>query len=181
MSVMTTEKSLPGKAFAPLATAERPALEPDLHITSKTRMLRLPAVALATLRVRTGPADEHADTRGVVTDACHRLAVLWARGSQMSAYGIAGEFQYMFFPTGVSGWSRSLEPVRRVPLKGLDLIRGSEELGAFGVEWRTDVPTEHDPYTFETVRLSEALERFAPTVESAATSGPKHPASGDQH
>lgn len=160
MSVATI---VPRAASTPLGLLLDLSTEPDFRITSKTRMLRLPAVTLATLRIRTGPAEGmHPGTRGVVTDACWQLAVWWARGSRMSAYETATEFQYRFFPTGMSGWRRGLEPMRRVPLKGLDLIRATDEFGAFCVQWWADVPREDDPYTFETVRLSEALERFAP-------------------
>lgn len=170
MSVTTTNKSLLGKAFTPLGGPSRPLglpVEPDFHITNRTRMLKLPGVALATLRFRAGPIETmHPGTCGMTTDACERLARWWARGSRMSAWQVALEFQSLYFPTGVSHYTRGQEPMRRQPLRGLDLIRATEEHGGFGVEWRCDVPREDDEFAFETVRLSEALERFAPTVHN---------------
>lgn len=173
-SAIITQKSIPGKEFSAWVVPPHPPVEPDFQITSRpSRVLSLPAVTLATLRFRTGPADVQPETIGDVTDACHRLAVLWARGVQMSAWEVAEEFQRRYFPTGVSGWRRNLEPMRRVPLKGLDMIRATAELGAFCVEWRCDVPTEHDEFAFERVSLTEALDRYAPTVQSSKT-GPRN-------
>ncbi|TFD86406.1 hypothetical protein [Cryobacterium psychrotolerans] len=133
--------------------------EPDPGLTSKTRMLALPAVSLATLRYRAAPADcMHPQTRGTVTEASMRLAKWKDNNARLSAWEVARNFQMLYFRGALS---RST----RVPLLGLDLIRATDELGCEGLEWYVDVPREDDPFRFRIVRLKDALERFAPTVE----------------
>lgn len=181
MSVMTTEKRLPDRPVWPLVTpfdtyhavlCNVPA-EPDFGLTSKTRMLRLPAVTMATLRYVAAPANSmHPKQRGIVTEASMRLAVWKDRGARMSAWDVALSFQSLYWPAGGSG-----RRVGRMPLRGLDLIRATDELGCEGLEWFCDVPCEDDPYAFKVVRLKYALERFAPTVESSSATS-KRLASG---
>lgn len=167
MSVATSTASLPPTAFTPLDSPFQTYHdvfwevqdEPDPALTGKTRMLALPAVSMATLRYVAAPAKSMLpQTRGIATDASMRLAVWKDRDARMSAWTVARTFQGLFFG-GDLAWSR------RVPLLGLDLIRATDELGCEGLEWYCDVPTETDPYMFQTVRLKHALERFSRTVE----------------
>ncbi|WP_146067707.1 hypothetical protein [Cryobacterium sp. M25] len=133
--------------------------EPEPRLTAKTSMLTLPAVALATLTYLAAPAEcMHPKTRGTVTEASMRLAKWKDNDARLSAWEVAHNFQMLYFRGALS---RSA----RVPLLGLDLIRATDELGCEGLEWFCDVPTENDPFRFQTVRLKRALERFAPTVE----------------
>ncbi|MDH6237898.1 hypothetical protein [Cryobacterium sp. CG_9.6] len=171
---MSVSTIVPSAAFVPLVSPFETYHsvfwevedEPDLALTSKTRMLALPAIALATLRYVAAPAEcMHPQTRGIVTEASMRLAVWKDRGARMSAWTVARSFQGLFFG-GDLAWSR------RVPLKGLDLIRATDELGCEALEWYCDVPSDIDPYAFQTVRLHKALERYAPTVEPLRKSGP---------
>lgn len=133
--------------------------EPDPGLTSKTRMLALPAVSLATLRYFSAPAHcLRPLTRGTVTEATMRLAKWKDDGAQLSAWEVARNFQMLYFRGPLSRGAR-------VPLLGLDLIRATDELSCEGLEWYCDVPTRVDAFDFQTIRLKYALERFAPTVE----------------
>jgi hypothetical protein len=157
---IATDSILPRPAFSPLVSPFETYHqvfwdvmdEPDFGITGRTRMLRLLGVSLATLHWRSAPAKAMIpETRGLVTDASMRLAVWKDRGLKVSAWNVALEFQDLFFGGLVSG--------QRVPLRGLDLIRATDELACCDLNWFCDVPTRDDPYTFETVRLKEALAR----------------------
>lgn len=128
--------------------------EPDFGINRKTPMVRLGAVTLATLHWRSAPAKAMIpETRGMVTDASMRLAVWQDRGLRVSAWNVAREFQDLFFGGMAFG--------QRVPLKGLDLIRATDELACCDLNWFCDVPRPDDEFSFETVRLKEALARLA--------------------
>jgi hypothetical protein len=138
--------------------------EPEPGLTSKTRMLALPAVALATLRYVAAPADAmRPSTRGIVTEASMRLAKWKDNNAQLSAWEVAHSFQLLYFGGPLS---RS----ERVPLLGLDLIRATDALSCEALEWFCDVPSERDAFSFQTVRLRYALERFAP-VSSGVNRG----------
>ena len=135
-----------------------PKLPPEsFDVTGKTPMLSLPATALATLRYEmpTRPAIPRA--RGVVHDASLKLIRMQADGHRRGAYSIALELQEEFFPTGVSGWSRGLRYVRRVPRKALDVILHTDELSLGGLAWWCEIPDPDDSYRFKTVRLRAAI------------------------
>jgi hypothetical protein len=133
--------------------------EPDPGLTSRTRMLALPAVALATLRYVAAPAEAmHPRTRGIVTEASMRLARWKDNDARLSAWEVAHSFQMLYFRGPLS---RS----QRIPMLGLDLIRATDSLSCEALEWYCDVPSKADVYSFQTVRLKNALERYAPTVE----------------
>ncbi|GAA1997220.1 hypothetical protein [Microbacterium pumilum] len=160
MSLIAT---LPERSFYPLVTPLDPYFnvvwdvepEPEFSITSRTPMVLLPAVALATLRYAVGaPCDMHIASAGMVSEASVRLSVLWLKGSTLSAWEIALMFQMLWF--NGTGDRRD----RRTPLKGLDLIRATDELECGGLQWHCDMPTKDDPYTFERTRLKDALSRF---------------------
>lgn len=162
MNVLTSE-TLPERAFVPLKTPLDPyhdvfwkiENEPDFGLTSKTLMVKLPAVALATLEVR-----EDLDktweprTRGLVTEASMRVGIWHERGRQMSAWDMALNFQYLYFRgTGDRGG--------KVPLLGLDLLRCIDELSCETLELWVTMPRDDDPYQFKTVRLRDAVARVA--------------------
>lgn len=159
MSLTTT--ILPDQAFTPLVTPLDPyhevfwdvQPEPDFGLTAKTRMLALPAIALATLELHAAPAKAwRPDTRGLVTEASIRAAIWKDRGRNLSAYDMALNFQALFF--GGDGRRGG-----NVPLLGLDLLRCIDELSCEATELWCAMPTETDPYEFETVRLKTALSR----------------------
>lgn len=162
-------ESIPGRAFPALASPFETYHEvfwnvmdePDFGITGKTPMVRLGAVTLATLHWRSAPATAMIpSTRGMVTDASMRLAVWKDRGLRVSAWNVAREFQDLFFGGLPFG--------KRVPLKGLDLIRATDELACCDLNWFCDVPRADDEFSFETVRLKEALSRTQPSRTVAA-------------
>lgn len=163
---MSFTDTLPDRQFRPLVSPfesyhrvhSNVPDEPDFGLTSKTRMVRLPAVPMATLRYLAAPAASmHPTTRGVVTEASMRLAVWKDRGARLSGWEVAKEFQTLYFPTGLNNFRRNGDHRRRVPLKGLDLIRATDELGCEGLEWWCDMPYPNDEYRFHTVRLKDAL------------------------
>lgn len=176
MSVNLTTETLPDRAFRPLVTPFEPYHEvfwtvedePDLGLTAKTRMLELPAVALATLEVHSAPAKAwRPDTRGIVTEASMRLAVWKDRGRHLSAWDMAIAFQWLYFRgDGNRGG--------KMPLLGLDLLRCIDELSCEAIELRCSVPKMDDPFDFESVRLKEALARTATFEPSFSTSHKEH-------
>lgn len=160
---MSLATILPDQAFVPLVTPLDPYIdrfwsvqpEPDFGLTAKTRMLSLPAIALATLVLHAAPAKAWLpDTRGLVTEASIRAAIWKDRGRNLSAYDMALNFQALFF--GGDGRRGG-----KVPLLGLDLLRCIDELSCEATELWCSMPTEADPYEFETVRLRTALARVA--------------------
>lgn len=170
MSSIALSTTLPERSFTPLAGPldhyERVALdlprEPEFDLDGKrTPMLLLPAVAMATLRYVAAPVRSmHPRQRGIVTESSLWLAHWGWQGGERSAFAIAKRLQAKYFPTGIDGYRRNGDPVSRIPRKGLALIAATDELGCEGLEWYCDVPTEADPYEFETVRLKTALARF---------------------
>ena len=169
MSVIPpTEESLPDRAFKPLISPFESyhevfwnvVDEPDFGLTGDTPMLYLPAISLATLVVKAGPASAfRPETRGIVTEASIRIAVWKDRGgSELSAWAIANAFQMLYFKG--TGERRD----RRVPRLGLDLLRAVDELNCEATELWVDVPSEGSPYRFVSVRLTEALRRFEPLI-----------------
>jgi hypothetical protein len=150
---------LPEQAFKPLVGPLDPYYdvfwdvdnEPDLGLTSRTKMLALPAISLATLEVRSAPAKSwRPDTRGIVTEASLRVAIWKDRGRSLSASDMARTFQYLYFRgDGNRGG--------KVPLLGLDLLRCIDELSCEAIEFWVSVPTADDAYEFEEVRLKTAL------------------------
>lgn len=171
MSVTTTTRSLTAGAIQPLDGpfahyfAEAPSLpdEPEFGISGDTPMLLLPMVSLATLRYVAAPvASMYPQTRGIVTEASLRLAHWRWQGRKRTAWFIAEQLQDLYFGGRTAGHRRSLDPYRRIPRKGLDLIRAVDELGCEGIEWYCDVPSASDWRRFQTVRLRDALARVAP-------------------
>lgn len=169
MSTTTTIQSLPASAVRPRGGpfahyfTEAPDLpeEPEFGISGGTPMLRLPMVSLATLRYVAMPlASMHPQTRGIVTEASMRLACWRWQGGKRTAWYIAEQLQELYFGGRTAGHRRSLDPYRRVPRKGLDLIRAVDELGCEGIAWYCDVPSPNDYRRFEVVRLRIALSRL---------------------
>jgi hypothetical protein len=162
MSDLLTTTILPDQAFTPLVTPLDPyhavfwevENEPDLGLTSRTQMLALPAIALATMDVHAAPAKAWMpDTRGIVTEASMRLAIWKDRGLQLSAYDMALNLQYLYFRgDGNRGG--------KVPLLGLDLLRCIDALSCEAIELTVCVPREDDEFEFERVRLKTALARY---------------------
>lgn len=153
---------LPDQAFKPLVTPLDPyhdvfwdvQPEPDFGLTSRTRMLSLPAIALATLELHAAPAQSwRPDTRGLVTEASIRAAIWKDRGRNLSAWDMGLNFQALFF--GGDGRRGG-----NVPLLGLDLLRCIDELSCEATELWCSMPTEADPFIFEQLRLKTALARF---------------------
>lgn len=166
MAVTTIE---PRIGSAPLAGpfahyfSEVPHLpqEPDLGITGETPMLLLPMVSLATLRYVAPPVEcMHPQARGIVTEASLRLAHWRRQGGKRTAWHIAEDLQGLYFGGRTAGHGRSLDLYRRIPRKGLDLIRAVDELGCEGIEWYCDVPHPSDWRRFQTIRLKDALSRL---------------------
>jgi hypothetical protein len=137
--------------------------EPDFGLTSRTRMIDLPAVALATLDVHAAPAQSwRPETRGMVTEASMRLAIWKDRGRHLSAWEMALSFQHLYFRG--SGDRRD----GKVPLLGLDLLRCIDELSCEATELWCSMPSQDDPWTFEDMRLKYALARFELPSSTAA-------------
>ncbi|WP_336629670.1 MULTISPECIES: hypothetical protein [unclassified Microbacterium] len=142
--------------------------EPDFGHTAQTPMLKLPAVALATLRYSLSEPFEHwvPQQRGPVTTASIQLGAwrhhraehthAW-RTAHNSAWKVARDLQGLYHG--------GLRGAQRVPLLGLDLIRCTDELGM--VAWWCDVASQDDEYRFQTVRLSEALARCVYSPKNA--------------
>jgi hypothetical protein len=159
---MSLETILLEQAFKPLVGPLAPydsvfwdvEIEPDFGLTSRTKMLALPAISLATLQVLAAPAKAwRPDTRGIVTEASLRLAIWKDRGRNLSAYDMALNFQYLYFRgDGNRGG--------KVPLLGLDLLRCIDELSCEAMELWVSVPTAADAYDFEKLRLKTAIARF---------------------
>lgn len=164
---MSLTTILPDQAFVPLVTPldhyERVALdlprEPKFNLDGgRTPMLLLPSVALATLRYVAAPVKSmHPRQRGIVTEASLWLAHWGWQGGERSAFAIAKRLQSKYFPAGIDGYRRNGELMARIPRKGLALLAATDELGCEGLEWYCDMPTEADPFEFETVRLKAAL------------------------
>lgn len=130
--------------------------EPDFGHTARTPMLNLSAVSMATLRYRLSEPFENwvPQQRGPVTTASIQLgAWKYHHYAHNSGWRIARNLQDLYHG--------GLRGVQRVPLLALDLIRCTDELGM--VTWWTDVASEADPFTFEAVRLTEALRRVNQT------------------
>ncbi|WP_100813583.1 hypothetical protein [Microbacterium lacus] len=160
---MSLATILPDQAFVPLVTPLDPyhdafwdvESEPELGLTPRTRMLALPAIALATLELQATPAKSwRPTTRGLVTEASIRAAIWKDRGLNLSAYEMALNFQSLFF--GGDGRRGG-----NVPLLGLDLLRCIDELSMCSTELWCSTPTVEDPFEFEQVRLGTALARIA--------------------
>lgn len=100
-------------------------------------------------------------TFGVVTEASLRLAQWGWQDSERSAWEIAERLASTYFPTSTSGYRRNGDRLSRIPRKGLDLIRATDELECGGLQWFCDMPRTDNPYEFETVRLKAALARLA--------------------
>lgn len=125
--------------------------EPELIVPSK--VLRLPAVTVATLRY-TAPDvnDLHLTTRGLVTEASILLAA-WRSRSDLTGWTVAEEFQDRYFGGRNRGFTRGLDVYRRIPRNGFDLLAATEALGY--VQWWCDIPIDDRHY--RTVRLADAL------------------------
>lgn len=168
---MPTPTILPDRGFSPLNSPLDPYLdayptavdEPDFGLTSRTLMLKLPAIALATLDLHAAPAKTWMpETRGRITETSIRLAIWKDRGHNLSGYAMALNLQYVYYGgTGERGGN--------VPLLGLDLLRCVDELGCEATELRCSMPSLADPFTFETVRLKTALARIATVEPSRST------------
>lgn len=133
--------------------------EPDMRITGKTRVLALPAVALATLTVSGPPYEaliERLSTRGTVTGATLWLK-LWTEHYPLSARAIAGRFQERFFPHGTSGMPSWSPFARRTPRRGYDMLRAVDELNAGGIELHVSMPDPESEYSYKRMRLRDAI------------------------
>ena len=178
---MSLSTILPEQAFKPLVGPLDPYYsvfwdvenEPDLGLTSRTRMLALPATTIATLEVRSAPAKAwRPDTKGIVTEASLRIAIWKDRGRSLSAYDMALSFQYLYFRgDGNRGG--------KVPLLGLDLLRCIDELSCEAIELWVSVPTAEDAFEFEQIRLHTAISRIS-TVELSLSTSRKAAESSDQ-
>ena len=91
-----------------------------------------------------------------------RVAAWKDRGRHMSAWDMAVAFQWLYFHG--SGDRRS----GKVPLLGLDLLRCVDELSCEATELRCAMPREDDPWTFEDVRLKDALAKLEPDGSNLA-------------
>lgn len=119
----------------------------------RSKLLRLPAVTVATLRYTApDPNDLALTTRGTATEASILLAA-WRTRSHLTGWTVAEEFQDRYFGGRTRGFTRGLDVYRRLPRKGFDLLAATETLGY--VQWWCDAPTDDRHY--KTVRLSEAL------------------------
>lgn len=127
--------------------------EPEI---ARSKVLRLPAVTVATLRY-TAPAvdDLVLTTRGLATEASILLAA-WRTRSHLTGWTVAEEFQDRYYGGRTRGFTRGLDTYRRLPRKGFDLLTATEALGL--VQWWCDAPTDDRHY--KTIRLSEALATF---------------------
>lgn len=125
--------------------------EPEFIIPSK--VLRLPAVTVATLRY-TAPDvnDLYPTTRGLATEASILLAA-WRGRSDLTGWTVAEEFQDRYYGGRTRGFTRGLDTYRRIPRKGFDLLTATDALGY--VQWWCDIPTDDRHY--RTVRLTDAL------------------------
>ena len=138
--------------------------EPDFGHTAKTPMLSLPAVALATLRYSLCEPFENwvPQQRGPITTASIQLgAWKYHRANHNSAWRMAHNSAWKLARDLQGLYHGGLRGNQRVPLLGLDLIRCTDLLGM--VTWWCDVASEADPYTFESLRLTEALRRVNQT------------------
>ena len=167
---MFLQTSLPQQTLSPLEGPLYPydsvfwdvENEPDFGLTPLTKMLTLPAIALATLEIRSAPAESwRPDTRGIVTEASLRIAIWKDRGCNLSADNLALNFQYLYFRgDGNRGG--------KMPLLGLDLLRCVDELSCEAIELWVSIPAADDPYEFEEVRLKNAIAMFEPSVSKAS-------------
>lgn len=128
--------------------------EPTFTPRSNTPLLRLPAVTLATLRHDPITRPILPATHGTVSEASMRLVGLNATGTK-TAWALAQEFQEIYFGGRTRGFTRGLDVYKRIPRKGLDLLRGIDALGL--VPFWCDIEDLSDWRRFTTVRLSEAL------------------------
>lgn len=128
--------------------------EPEFIIPSK--ILRLPAVTVATLRY-TAPDvnDLHPTTRGQATEASILLAA-WRGRRDLTGWTVAEEFQDRYYGGRNRGFTRGLNVYKRLPRRGFDLLTATEALGY--VQWWCDIPTDDRHY--RTVRLADALGTF---------------------
>ncbi|MDJ0335351.1 hypothetical protein QMG83_08960 [Salinibacterium sp. G-O1] len=136
--------------------------EPEFDLDGRrSPLLRLPAVSIGTLHYTAPPIEDmHLTTRGMVTEACLRLARWRWQDGKASAWWIAKRLEGTYFPTGVDGYRRNGDPLTRIPRKGLALIAATDALNSGGVEWYCEIPRDDDPWSFETLRLSAALAKF---------------------
>jgi hypothetical protein len=130
--------------------------EPEFIVPSK--VLRLPAVAVATLRY-TAPDvnDLRLATRGLATEASILLAA-WRGRRDLTGWTVAEEFQERYYGGRTRGFTRGLDTYRRLPRKGFDLLVATERLGL--VQWFADIEDPDDWRKYRTIRLSEALATF---------------------
>jgi hypothetical protein len=149
---------LPREATRPLPYPLAPYYEQHAHLAdepeiARSKVLRLPAVTVATLRY-TAPDvnDLHLATRGLTTEASILLAA-WRGRRDLTGWTVAEEFQERYYGGRTRGFTRGLDVYRRLPRKGFDLLAATEALGY--VQWWCDVPTDDRHY--KTIRLSEAL------------------------
>lgn len=132
--------------------------EPPFTPRSDTPLLRLSAVTLATLRHDPITRPVLPATRGTVSEASMRLVGLNATGTK-TAWALAEELQGVYFTGNTRGFTRGLDVYKRIPRKGLDLLRGIDALGL--VPFWCDIEDPSDWRRFQTVRLSAALARTA--------------------
>lgn len=120
----------------------------------RSKVLRLPAVTVATLRYTVPAVDDlRPTTRGLATEASILLAA-WRDRRHMTGWTIAEEFQDRWYGGRSRGFTRGLDVYRRLPRKGFDLLVATDALGL--VQWYCDIPDADDRH-YKTVRLSEAL------------------------
>lgn len=141
--------------------------EPEFIAPSK--VLRLPAVTVATLRY-TAPDvnDLHLATRGEATEASILLAA-WRGRRDLTGWAVAEEFQDRYYGGRNRGFTRGLDTYRRLPRKGFDLLTATDALGY--VQWWCDIPTDDRHY--RTVRLGEALATFERSRSGRSRTSPQ--------
>lgn len=170
MSTSSVVTTLPDRAFSrpltPFQAVISKAWNPDADLEPvwnfrdlSGALLLLPSVAMATLRYAAPPAERmEPTTTGDVTEASLRLA--WHKGwkdGKRSGWEVATGLEHAYAPTGITGIRSNGDLVRRIPRKGLGFIAATDQLGY--VQWWCDMPRPENPYTFETVRLKDALTK----------------------
>ncbi|WP_344003848.1 hypothetical protein [Microbacterium paludicola] len=164
--------------FAPLRLPfEPPAVEtwnlppePPAVVLTDTPMLRLPAIALATLRYTAPPVDDILPTAwGRVTEAACRLALWreWAANGGASAFHLAENLQSVYWPRSkrlITGTPR-YRLLQATPRRGYDLLRLIDERTAAGLQIHVDMP-DGSTRGYTTMRLSDALAMLQKQVSN---------------
>lgn len=174
---IASERRLRVSASAPIpfplaSYYERYADLTDEPLIERSKLLRLPAVTVATLRYTApDPNDLALTTRGTATEASILLAA-WRTRSHLTGFTVAEELHERYWPTSrLRGFTRGFEPFRNLPRRGFDLIVATDALGY--VQWFADVVDPDDDRRYRTVRLSEALATFERSHSDRSQTSPQ--------